>query len=150
VDQSPSKETSKGKGDLGRRMVKCIYTSVIFEAGHRLRSEVTFTPWSLQPRKNIPRCAMDRRLSGLRNQPGRCGEEKRFLPLPEFELWPSRPKPIVAPTELNKKFPGYVIMNCGYRGNHELWLLWCAIFTSNYSISSKYIFSWRWSYDRNM
>jgi hypothetical protein len=21
---------------------------------------------------------------------------------------------------------GYVIRNCGYRGSHELWLLWCA------------------------
>jgi hypothetical protein len=27
-----------------------------------------------------------------------------------------------------KMLAGYVITNCGYRGNHELWFLWCASF----------------------
>jgi hypothetical protein len=64
------------------------YSSVILDLGSRWWRVVSFMPLPLYPQGKIPRYLLERRLVGLQNQSGRCGEEKH-LAMPGIELGPS-------------------------------------------------------------
>jgi hypothetical protein len=69
-----------------RYMGEWRYSSTFLDFGTRWRCVVSFTPRSLYPRGNCPRCTLDRRLGGPQRRSGCYREEKNVVSAEDIAL----------------------------------------------------------------